>query len=99
MEKIGNIRSVELVQSRIPKANSTNKSAKGDSVSISREAFDKYERLQAVETVKSSAPDVRADRVAEIKAKINDPNYINDEIISKTADNIMNMLFPGDDRN
>ncbi|MFA6508565.1 MAG: flagellar biosynthesis anti-sigma factor FlgM [Treponemataceae bacterium] len=37
----------------------------------------------------SSADDVRADRIAELKQKINDPSYINDKLISDTADRIM----------
>jgi len=64
-------------------------------VNISRAALEKAEQFRVIEIV-NSAPDVRAERIAEIKAKINDPDYINEEMISKTADNIMDMLFsPG----
>jgi negative regulator of flagellin synthesis FlgM len=63
-------------------------SAKSDSISVSKEALEKAELYRAIEVV-SAAPDVRADRVAELKAKINDPSYINDRIINATADKIM----------
>jgi len=61
---------------------------KTDSISLSSEAMEKAELLRAMELV-SSADDVRVDRVAELKAKINDPSYINDTILRATADRIM----------
>lgn len=39
--------------------------------------------------VAAATPDVRADRVAEVKAKIKDPSYLNDAVIQSTADRIM----------
>jgi negative regulator of flagellin synthesis FlgM len=59
-----------------------------DSISLSAEAMEKGEIYKAMETV-SSAADVRADRIAELKAKIDDPNYINDTVLRSTADKIM----------
>jgi negative regulator of flagellin synthesis FlgM len=64
---------------------------KRDSIALSSEAMEKSELYQAIELV-SSAPDVRASRVAELKAKINDPSYINDTIIQATADKIMDVF-------
>lgn len=64
-------------------------SAKSDSISLSTEALEKGELYRAIEMIKTAAPDVRADRVAELRAKINDPSYINDRIINATADKIM----------
>jgi negative regulator of flagellin synthesis FlgM len=61
---------------------------KTDSISLSSEAVEKAELYRAKEIV-AAAPDVRADRVAELKAKINDPSYLNDTIIQGTADKIM----------
>ncbi|GHU88822.1 hypothetical protein FACS189476_06590 [Spirochaetia bacterium] len=63
-------------------------SVKSDSISVSQEAIEKADLYHAIELV-SAAPDVRADRVAELQAKINDPSYINDRIINATADKIM----------
>jgi len=59
-----------------------------DSISLSSEAVEKAELYRAMELV-STADDVRVDRIAELKAKINDPSYINDTILRATADRIM----------
>jgi negative regulator of flagellin synthesis FlgM len=59
-----------------------------DSISLSSEAVEKAELYRAVELV-STAEDIRAARVAELKARINDPSYINDTIIHITADRIL----------
>ena len=37
----------------------------------------------------SAAPDVRADRIAELKRKIDDPAYITETIVNATAEKIM----------
>ena len=71
------------------KSEPVSQSAKSDSISVSAEAVEKGELYRAIETIKAAAPDVRADRVAELRAKINDPSYINDRIINATADKIM----------
>ena len=59
-----------------------------DSISLSSEAVEKAELYRAMELV-SAADDVRTARVAELKAKINDPAYLNDTILRATADSIM----------
>ena len=59
-----------------------------DSISLSSEAVEKAELYRTMELA-MAASDVRMDRIAELKAKINDPSYINDKIIQATADNIM----------
>jgi len=56
-------------------------------VKISDAALDKMELNRIMEIVKS-VPDVRADKVLEIKKKLEDPNYLNDRI-SETAKRIM----------
>jgi negative regulator of flagellin synthesis FlgM len=65
------------------------KGKQSDSISLSSEAVEKAELYHAIEMVRN-ADDVRADRVAELKAKINDPSYLNDAILRATADRIMN---------
>jgi negative regulator of flagellin synthesis FlgM len=59
-----------------------------DSISLSSEAREKAEIYQVVELIKS-APDMDETRIAELRAKINDPGYINDRILNATADKIM----------
>ena len=72
-----------------PGSNSrVNGSQSSDSIALSSEALEKGDFYQAVEMV-STASDVRMDRIAELKRKINDPSYINDTIIQGTADKIM----------
>ncbi|PKL23775.1 MAG: flagellar biosynthesis protein FlgM [Spirochaetae bacterium HGW-Spirochaetae-3] len=63
-----------------------------DSVSLSSEAVEKAELFKALELAKA-APEIRMDRVAELKAKIDDPNYINDAILNATADRILDQLL------
>jgi negative regulator of flagellin synthesis FlgM len=65
-----------------------NRSAESDSINLSSEAVEKAEIYRATGIV-AAAPDVRAERIAELKAKIDDPSYINDRILQATADKIM----------
>jgi negative regulator of flagellin synthesis FlgM len=60
-----------------------------DSISLSSEAVKKGEMYQVLELVNAAA-DIQTDRIEELKRKINDPSYINEAIISATADKIMN---------
>ena len=69
-----------------------NETSRADSINISSEAQEKAE-LYRVRELAANAPDIRADRVAELKEKINDPSYINDRIVSATADRLIDALF------
>ena len=72
--------------------NKAEKARGGDSISISSDAAQKAELFKTFELAKA-APDVRADRVAELKVKINDASYIDDAVISMTADKVIDQLF------
>jgi negative regulator of flagellin synthesis FlgM len=61
-------------------------------VNISTRARQSEGMLRALEIV-NAAPDVRLDRIAEVRAKIADPAYINDSIINLTADRVVNLLL------
>ena len=74
------------------RANQVNESPKTDSISISSEAQAKAE-LYRVRELAAAAPDSRADRVAELREKINDPAYINDKLMNATADRLIDALF------
>jgi negative regulator of flagellin synthesis FlgM len=63
-------------------------SSEADSISLSSEAMEKSERFKAIELI-SAAPDIRMDRVEELRQKINDPTYLNEGILNLTADKIM----------
>ena len=62
-----------------------------DSIDVSEEAKAKAELLRMKDIVKGSA-DVREDRIAEVKRRLEDPNYINDSVKGLVADRIMDMF-------
>jgi negative regulator of flagellin synthesis FlgM len=64
---------------------------KSDSITLSSEAVEKSELYHAMRAA-SSAPDIRLERIEELRQKINDPSYINEKIINATADKIMDAL-------
>ena len=67
-------------------------SSRTDSINISSEAKAKAE-LFRVHELASASPDMRAERIAELKSKINDPSYINERVINDTANRIIDALF------
>jgi negative regulator of flagellin synthesis FlgM len=91
IDKIGSIDPIQPGK-KPGRIGQVNESPKTDTISISSEAQEKAERLR-VQELAASAPDVRVDRVAELKDKINDPSYINDKIIDATANRLIDALF------
>ena len=67
------------------------KSDKKDSIHVSAEAKSMGELYKTAESVKS-APDVRLDRIAEVKEKLKDPSYIDDKVIESVADSIIDVF-------
>jgi negative regulator of flagellin synthesis FlgM len=59
-----------------------------DSIEVSSEAKSQAELLAAREAARA-APEIREDRVAELKAKLQDPNYLNAAILDSTAEGIL----------
>jgi negative regulator of flagellin synthesis FlgM len=59
-----------------------------DSINVSEEARSKAEVLKAMQSAKT-APNVRLDRVEEVKRKLQDPSYPSQEVIEKAADEIL----------
>ena len=74
------------------RANQVNDSPKTDSISISSEAQAKAE-LFRIRELAAAAPESRAERVAELKEKINDPAYLNEKVMNATADRLIDALF------
>jgi negative regulator of flagellin synthesis FlgM len=78
----------------ISKYNKTEKTAKpnnkekSDSIDVSAEAKSMGEMYKAAEKVKQ-APEVRTEKVEEIKEKLKDPSYISDKVINTVAERIM----------
>ncbi len=89
IERLGPVDPVQ----RYSQAEKTQRAAKpeNDSVDFSDEAKMKAEVYQIAEQVRK-APDVRADRVEEVKKKLEDPNYIDDIVVEHVAEQIMDMF-------
>jgi cell envelope opacity-associated protein A len=64
------------------------KSGVTDTISISPEAMQRAEFLHAREVI-DRTPETRAAMVADLKAKIDDPSFFNDEVLNATAENIL----------
>ena len=61
----------------------------GIPLSITTYTFPHEAEVYYMSEVAKETPDVRADLVAEIKAKISDPSYLNSAVIESTADKIL----------
>ncbi len=67
------------------------KAAATDSINVSEGAMEKAEIYNATEAAKS-APDLRMDRIEEVKRKLDDPMYITDKVIGELADRLMEVF-------
>ena len=63
----------------------------GDSISVSDEAKLRAEILQATEEARK-VPDIRQDRVEEVRRKLEDPSYIDSKVINAVADELMSVF-------
>ena len=91
IDRIGSIDPIQPGK-RPGKVGQVNESSKSDSISISSEAQEKAELLRIQKMALASA-DIRAERVAELKERINDPSYIDDKVLNATADKLIDALF------
>ena len=87
IEKLVGTTPINNVQNTKRTSNAAKSTLGEDSVSISKEAIAKADEYY-LNQVAAETPDVRADRVAEVKAKIQDPNYLNSAVIASAADKI-----------
>lgn len=90
IDKIGPINNYNGYN-KVNKKNPSKNINLSDSVNISKEALDRAETSRIMDIVKNT-PDIRTDRVNEIKAKINNADYINKEVIDKVAEKILESL-------
>ena len=65
---------------------------RADTINLSDDALKKAEMYQVIELIKS-APELDEARIVELRQKIDDPNYLNEKVISATANNILNAWF------
>ena len=93
IDKIGNIKNI--IEPKKSKPVSTQKEVnKNDSIQISSEGKKAAETAKDIQLV-NQAPDIRIDRVNEIKSKIADGTYNFDDtkILGMVADRIANFLL------
>ena len=88
IDKIGGINALNNVQNTRRTASTESYKSAPYSISVSEEAKEAA-RAYYLNQVADETPDVRADRIAELKEKIKDPNYLNQAVISATAERIM----------
>ena len=86
IDRIGGINPLNNVQSTRKTTEPAKSSFKSDSVSVSAEAREAAE-VYYMNQVAAETPDIRADRVAEVK--LQDPNYLNNAVIASAADKLM----------
>ena len=91
IDRIGSIDPIQPGK-RPGRTGQVNESPKTDSISISSEAQEKAELLR-IQKMAAAAPEIRSERVAELKEKINDPSYINEKVINATAERLIDALF------
>ncbi len=87
IDKIGSIGGMNEY-SKIGSTSRMQKSTASDSVKISGEASALSETKRVFDMV-NEAPDVRADKVAALKAMINDPAYITEKMVGDVADKLL----------
>lgn len=85
---VNNVTQVNNVQNLRKTEGAVKTSREADSISVSAEAKEIY----FLEKVANETPDVRADRVAEVKEKLKDPNYLNNAVINSAADKFLSAL-------
>ncbi len=88
---VNNVTQVTNVQNLRKTESSAKVNREVDSISVSAEAKEMAEAYY-LEKVANETPDVRADRVAEVKEKLKDPNYLNDAVIKSAADKFLSAL-------
>ncbi|HIW35501.1 MAG TPA: flagellar biosynthesis anti-sigma factor FlgM [Candidatus Treponema faecavium] len=88
IDKLGGLHPLDNVQNA-PRVHGSERYARmGDSISVSDEAKEMAEAYY-LHSIAMETPDVRADRVAEVKAKIQDPGYLSSAVIESVVDSIM----------
>ena len=90
IERLGPVDPVQRYSQSEKAARSASR-PENDSIAFSEEAKLKAEIYRVAEQVRST-PEVRADRVEEVKRKLEDPNYINDVVVEHVAEQVMDMF-------
>lgn len=90
IERLGPIDPVSKYN-KTEKASRAEKRDEADSITVSSEAKTLGELYQVAENVKLT-PDIRMDRVQEVKEKLKDPNYLSGKVIESVAERLMQLF-------
>lgn len=90
IEKLGPINPVSKFN-KTEKVEKPSKHDKSDSISFSEEAKSKGEVYKVSEQVKLT-PEIRQDRIDEVKKKLQDPSYIDDKVVEIVAEQVMDLF-------
>lgn len=88
---VNSINPLNNVQNIRKTENTAKVNQESDSISVSSEAVEMAEAYY-LDKVAAETPDVRADKIAEIKEKIKDPSYLSDAIIQSTAEKFLTSI-------
>ncbi|MCR4742185.1 MAG: flagellar biosynthesis anti-sigma factor FlgM [Treponema sp.] len=88
---VSNVTQVNNVQNLRKPENTAKVTESSDTVTVSKEAKEMAE-IYFMDKVAAETPDVRADKIAEIREKIKDPSYLNDAIINSAADKFLSAI-------
>jgi len=91
IDRVGSIDPIQP-DKKTGRTNQVNQTPAKDSINISSEAVEKAE-LHRVKELAAAATEIRMEKVEELRAKINDPSYMNKEVINATADKLIDALF------
>lgn len=91
INSVNSVNQVNNVQNLRKTEGTAKVSREADSISVSAEAKEMAE-VYYMEKVANETPDVRADRVAEVKEKLKDPNYLNSAVLSSAADKFLSAI-------
>jgi len=90
IDKLGPIESISKYN-KTEKVSKPEKKDASDSISFSEEAKSKGEIYKATEEAKL-APDVRMDRVEEVRKKLENPSYIDEKVVESVAESVMDLF-------
>ncbi len=90
IDKLGPINPVSKYN-KAEKVEKPSNREKTDSISFSEEAKSKGEVYKVSEEVKLT-PEIRQDRIDEVKRKLQDPSYIDDTIVEAVAERVMDLF-------
>ncbi|MCR4789656.1 MAG: flagellar biosynthesis anti-sigma factor FlgM [Treponemataceae bacterium] len=91
IDRLSGINPLQNVQKTQHVAKKAEVTSTEDTVAVSDEAkrlADEYMLTQ----IASETPDIREDRIAEVKAKLSNPDYINEAVLNSTADRFLDSI-------